>query len=442
MSEKYTVQTSLMPFNNTFKTVVGLNECKTLQDIVDKTIPYNFKDCSLVVTHNGKIIGRLDWSSTVLSEGDLIGLNFIPTGGSGSSNKGLQIAIMVAAVAATWYTGGMGAAALAAGEYGTATAWAAGTIAISMIASLATGALTNVPKQKSSSDEGMKSISSARNDIDRYGIIPVNLGTNRIFPKQAALPYQEIVGRDTYCRQLFTYGYGKLKIEERRLGETLLSEYDDVQMFDRLNGDLNAGTSLYTNDTYTEAFNVGLTLKDGEVIRTTQRDVDECNITFTMPYGLYKIYSSKNYEKGLTVDFRIKYRVVGTSNWLRTIDYSISDFYKVYKFVFRRIANDVIVSEVEIQIRNNGDLELIKNSSYFENKIFDKIGRPELSDELEDIDSAIKEKINPIPENCTLEFQRARIKLAKNNKLYVSARYALTDKDGFSSLIFGFAEVK
>ena len=142
----------------------------------------------------------------------------------------------------------------------------------------------STPKQsRSTSEKESQSsfIEGASNAINKYGIIPVNLGTNRMFPPQAALPYTETSGNNQYSRQLFTYGYGKLLVTDRKLGETNIEEFDEVEMNDRLNADLNAGTDLYTNDVYQESLNIKLTKKEGSVIRTTQKNCDECEIDIT-----------------------------------------------------------------------------------------------------------------------------------------------------------------
>ena len=123
-----TVQTSLMPFNNSF-TTVGLNNCKTLQDVVDTTVPYNFADSKLVVTHNGIIVPSNEWSNTQLKEADLIGLNFVPMGGGGGKNTVMMIAVIVAAVALPWAAG-------------VAANWAGGAPAAASIASAGLGAVS------------------------------------------------------------------------------------------------------------------------------------------------------------------------------------------------------------------------------------------------------------------------------------------------------------
>lgn len=319
-----TVQTSLLPFSTQFKTI-GLNDCKTLQEVIDKTIPCNFQGAKLVVSINNEIVED-NYSNIKLKEDDIIGLNFIPTGGGGGKNP-LNIVITVVAIAAAvylgpaagaWasgYAGSLGASATVAAGVG---AFAQGLVyaSVGMIASVAAASLMSTPKQQSGtslSESQTQFIEGASNAINKYGIIPVNLGTNRMFPPQAALPYTETSGNDQYCRQLFTYGYGKLLITDRKIGETSIDQFEGVEMDDRLNADLNSGTSLYTNDVYQENLNIKLTKEDGYSIRTTQPDTDECELDLTFQ-GLVS-YDNQANKNNATVDFEVQFAPTGTENW-------------------------------------------------------------------------------------------------------------------------------
>ena len=313
------VQKSLLPFSNTF-TTVSVEDCKTIQDIVDKTIPYNFKDCKLIVTLNNEIVSPSEWSTLQVKENDVVGLNFVPQGGKGGKMV-LQIMVMVAAVAATIYTGGAAAAAFANGSYVAGGLWAAGTVAISMAASMAIGALTAVPKQTndrgylSSSDKSEANVYglSTTNGFDKWGVVPINLGVNRMYPKQAALPYTEIMDNDQYMRQLFTWGYGKVSVEDMKLGDTDLSSYTDIQIAHSLNGNLKNNRTLYSNDVYQEDISVALKYSDGPVVRTSHTDADEIIIDIGFQ-GLTKYNSSGN-RSNTSVQFRIETKPVNDTTW-------------------------------------------------------------------------------------------------------------------------------
>lgn len=329
-----TVQTSLMPFNNSF-TTVGLNNCKTLQDVVNTTVPYNFADSKLVVTHNGIIVPSNEWNNTQLKEADLIGLNFVPTGGGGGKNTVMMIGVIVAAMAlpalagaaAGWAAGayagtavgslsaawgvGLGTAAIYAGVYGGVM------VAGSMLLTMAQSALMSTPRQSggtsSMSESTTSFIEGARNSINKYGVVPINLGTNRMFPNQAALPYVETSGENQYSRQIFTYGYGKVVISERKLGETNIESFEEVEIEDKLEGDLNAGLNLYSNDVFQQDYNVNITKEAGYIVRTTEKNTDEAEIDITFQ-GLTK-YNDQGNRTNTTVEFEIQYTPTGTEDW-------------------------------------------------------------------------------------------------------------------------------
>lgn len=318
LNDNITVQTSLMPFSRVFTTTTA-NDCKTVKDVVNLSIPYNFKNCNLVVTKNGSVVYSKMWESETVKEGDLIGLNFVPQGGGGDGkNTGLQIAIMVAVVVASIYTGGAAAAAFEAGSYGAAVGWSAATVAVGMVGSMAMQALMSVPKQSIGTNTSMSEsqtsfIEGARNQISKYGVIPVNLGRNRMFPNQAALPYTETSGNNQYARQLFTYGYGKVMVTDRKFGETEIENFTEVEMEDRLNADLNQGVNLYANDFYQEDFNINVTKADGYVLRTTQLNTDEVEIDLTFQGLCY--YNDNGSKSPARVDFEIQYAPTGTDDW-------------------------------------------------------------------------------------------------------------------------------
>ena len=316
-----------MPFSRTF-TTASVENCKTIQDVVNLSVPFNFRDSKLVVTHNGKIIDCEYWEVTSVKEYDLVGLNFIPTGGGGGKNAVAMIGVIVAAVAlpfagaalagaitgvgAAGFAGamaaGVGTAALYAGVYGSVV------VAGTMLLSLAQSSLMSTPKQSKNPTESTTSfIEGARNSADKYGVIPVNLGTNRMFPKLAATVYSETSSNNQYARQLFTYGYGKVLISDRKFGETSVDDFDEVEFEDKLNGDLNTGTKLYANDVDPVTYNRLLSKAGGYVLVTTSSNTDEAELDVSFQ-GLCK-YKDNGSRVNNTVEFEIQYAPTGTENW-------------------------------------------------------------------------------------------------------------------------------
>lgn len=323
LNEDIIVQKSVLPFRQDFETL-RLQDCKTPQEIVNKLVPFNFVNCKLVVTLDGEILSKDKWNQK-LKKGQIVSLNYIPTGGD-DGKAVMQVVITIAAIVATAYLGPIAGGAIIAGNYGTAALAGAGIVAVSMVSSMAMNALMTTPKQSDGTlgykDSQTQFVEGASNSINKFGVIPVNLGTNRLFPPQAALPYTETSGNDQYCRQLFTYGYGKVTVIERKLGETVLDNYDYVELEDKLNADLNSGTSLYANDVYQEDFSIKVTKEESPYLRTTQKDCDECILDFTFQ-GLVNGITQGKYA-GLklktTVQFEIQYAPVNTENWSTSIN--------------------------------------------------------------------------------------------------------------------------
>lgn len=333
-NDKIVVQKACFPFNR-FETL-ELEKSKTLQEIVDKTVPFNFKDYNLALVVNGNVVTSDRWQDYKLVKGDIVGINFIPTGGGGGGKNTVMMIAMIAAVAfmpalagtmGTWgalageaigaYVGGTTSAMFIGGAIGYGLGYGLGLVVGSMLLTMAQNALMSTPKQQASNTSLAESptsfIEGASNAINKYGIVPVNLGTNRMFPSQAALSYTETIGNNQYARQLFTYGYGKLVISDRRIGETELTQFKEIEYEDRLDADLNQGTNLYANDVYQESLNINITKEAGYILRTTQTNADECDLEINFQ-GLCK-FRDDGGKDNTSVTFEIQYAPTGTQNW-------------------------------------------------------------------------------------------------------------------------------
>lgn len=325
-----TVQTSLLPFHLHRKTL-EVPDGLTIQEIVDFIFPNKIKGVEIVVNIGDHVIPECNWKRVRPKPMMLVGVNAVAAGGKGGKKNPLatvlSIALVVAAPYIAPYIAGaaMGTSAATASFMASAgvssftTAMSVARIGIGIVGLLATSMLSSTPRQSarssaSPSEASSQFIEGASNKIDRYGAIPVNLGVNRMFPPQAALPYTETVANKQYARQMFTYGFGKVQITERRLGETLLSEYDGVEMNDRLEADLADGVSLYSKDVFQDGYSVLLTNATGYVTRTTQPDADEVDIDLTFQQGLTE-FTKQGQRVSRSVDFVVQYAVTGTGNW-------------------------------------------------------------------------------------------------------------------------------
>lgn len=307
------LQTKLLPFKTSFKSV-EVEEGITLQEIYDKFVVGPIDGSSLFLTVNNQVVPKELWGELRTTKNMVVGLNAIPTGG-GNGRKVTATLVQVTILTAAFYTGG---AAAAAGFTMTGVGYAAATVGLSIAATMAYNAIYQVPLQSNLNTTSVKEsktqfISSGSNVIDKFGVIPINLGTNRMFPKQAALPYTEANGKNNYLRQLFTYGYGKVYVSNRKIGETPVENYNDLQLEDRLNGDLNAGVSLYSKDVYQENFSVVISHSVGWIERRSQSDTSQIIVDILFPKGLC-VYNTNGNKGNASVEFDLQIKKV-TSEW-------------------------------------------------------------------------------------------------------------------------------
>lgn len=187
------------------------------------------------------------------------------------------------------------------------------------------------------------SITNQSNSQKQYGPVPRVYGRHRIFPLIAATPYTDIEADPVtqelvqyfYC--IYDFGYGPLVIEDLKIGDTLLTEYSNVEV--RL-VDLNKPTSEgFWDDEVFETFelykgdvaqsNVAVNLNKNEVdtgatpaeyqaVRNaapnTNNKKQEIIVTFAFPQGLLGTLTDGS-KTSRSVELRLEFAEVGTENW-------------------------------------------------------------------------------------------------------------------------------
>lgn len=157
------------------------------------------------------------------------------------------------------------------------------------------------------------SATSSRNSAAPFDPVPVILGRHRFTGFYGAGPYTEVVGDDQYLRMIFVWGYGPLKIEDIKIGETLLSTFADVQIESREGYVGDAPITLYPTQVVEEQLSVELTFPVGYQRRTTAANVTEIAIDITLPNGLLWISQDGRNLMGINIEWR--YRLVGATLW-------------------------------------------------------------------------------------------------------------------------------
>lgn len=373
------VHTNLLPFhlyNETVEVPYGLS----IEEMVRRVIPIRGEQVDITVTINGEEIPIILWGNVRPKVKALIGLHVVPAKGKGGKNP-LAMILSVALMVAAPYIAGAVTAGFAGGVSlaGAQAIYGAVRIGLGLVGFLASSMLSSTPKQDRNQREAnlaespTQFIEGASNQILKYGVIPICLGTNRMFPPQAALPFTETIGNDQYVYQLFTTGYGKVVITDRKIGETAIEKFQGVSMSDRLNADLDLGTQFYINDTYQEGMNVLLSSADGWTTRTTQRDTNEASFDVTFFRGLTG-YDQRGTRYTEYVGFDYQYAPTGTDDWSSGIDGK--------EFAYDQSITVPIPYRTELQSYNpypnttaqqsstlfinikNGTLEIVQNNRY------------------------------------------------------------------------------
>lgn len=327
INNEIAVYAAPLPFSNAqIKRLAKYGD--TVKDIVDEMFPAHLSGAAYaIVLIRGDVIPVEQWATRKPKLGEIVNVRIMPGKGGKKSPLAsiLSIAVMIAAPyvgAALGSVAGFGGLWVGSTFFSSAAIYSA---AFGVVGRLAINALAPPPKSsKAGGAAGVSNpaesptqfIEGAKNSIVPFGRVPICLGTNRMFPLQCALPYTETIGNDQYVRQLFTFGYGdKIVISQDKIGETLISEFQDFEIEYRLDGDLHEGTSLYTNDVFPDDYSLLISNAAGYQIRTTRADIDEAIVDITFPRGLTAFDAENGTRNRHTVQLEIQYAPTGTEDW-------------------------------------------------------------------------------------------------------------------------------
>lgn len=340
----FSVASKIHPFSNEVATdfaAEGTTLLQIMQGMDPLLIQYGR------ITINGDYIPREHWHLVKPKAGSMVNIAITPQGGGGGGGGGknvfravLSIAVAaVAVVAAPVLAGALsGAVGFGAGFGGTLTVFGVSATSIigaglSAVGRLAINALIPPPsasalpaarRSATSSIGGVASdptfsITGTSNQSNPFGAIPVILGQRRVFPPLAAQPVTEIVGDDQYLRMLFCVGYGPLDITDIKIGETDISQFDEVDV------QIDDGSGAFSITNFTtnrliqeENVNASVPVTDdpenGAIVRTTQGDVDQISFDLNFPQGLFRVNNSGTTE-GLEDVIRVQTSPTGANTW-------------------------------------------------------------------------------------------------------------------------------
>lgn len=327
--ESLKIVSSPIPFSNKQETKLAPIG-STLLDAVNVAVPERYVgNVAVIAMINGDVIKQDCWHLVRPKLGTIINMRVVPMGGGGKKNPLatiLSIAVLIAAPAlGAAYGAALGASIGLTGATAAAIGSAIITGVVSVVGSMLINAIAPPPKQKANFGDPSESptlfIQGARNSILRYGSVPVCLGTNRMVPPQAALPYTENQNNRQFVRQLFTYGFGEnVRVSDIRIGDTPLSDFTDYDIEHFTSGNLNSGGRLWSNSVNQTDMSVLLRNADGWVERTVPPDSNEVIVDINFARGLVTFdENGKRTIRNVRLD--IQYRPVGTTNWIGGIEF-------------------------------------------------------------------------------------------------------------------------
>ena len=312
------------------KTLAPVPEGETLQETVDRAVREGWLTKAeaasphLVITVHGCEYTRAQWRWIRPKKGMYVLVRIrLSGGGSGKKNPLRTILSLLVVVAVAAISGGaLGpTAASATGLLG--PAFAAGQIGAVLgaaVASVALNALVNaiapIPQPQLGSRSQSYTLSGSRNTMDPYGACVMTLGKMRVTPKLAARPFTRIYADQTVLYMLFQWHVGKCELSEIKIGDTPISDFDDVTIEHRLLGEAYGSAITLIPNLVIENPDIQIEVKqaDGWQTRTFPKQCFRVSFDIAFPGGLFESKDGSN--KAKSVSFSVQYRAVGASTWI------------------------------------------------------------------------------------------------------------------------------
>ncbi|HET8791810.1 MAG TPA: host specificity factor TipJ family phage tail protein [Modicisalibacter sp.] len=260
-------------------------------------------------------VPRERWSRVRPKASSLVTIKVVAQGGGGGSKNPLRTILTIAVVVFApqvapllGVTSTLGAAVLTAGVT------AVGMLAVNAIAPIRPPSIDG-RSGTTKRDSPTLSIEGARNNARPFGVIPVVLGKHRHVPPLGAKSYTEVVGDDQYLRMLVVWGYGPLKIENLRIGETPIGDFDNVRIQTREGRPGDAPVTLFPSQVDQEDIAIALKQSASWQQRTSDPNADELSVDVTLPRGLVR-FDDEGERHARSVSLFIEYRPTTGGAWL------------------------------------------------------------------------------------------------------------------------------
>lgn len=197
------------------------------------------------------------------------------------------------------------------------------TAGIGLVGTLLVNALfpppTPASRRANAQESPTLTISGQNNSSYPYGPVRRVYGTHKIFPAVVGSQYTQTIGNDQFLYGLYDFGYGPLDVNDIRIGNTPIAQFDEAEYIVRN----DTAFEIYTNDVNSEAIGAVLKSNGDTQTRNTVLSSNGFEIDFTFAEGLLG-FNKDGGKSTRGVDFRVEYREEGSSAWINATS---SSFY-------------------------------------------------------------------------------------------------------------------
>lgn len=307
-------------------------------------------------------IARPYWANVRPKRGTNVSLIQVPLGGGSGRKIGMTIAAVAIAVL-SYGTMSYVSGAMTAAGYSSAAASAGGMLAAAGV-SMVGGVLMQLAFAPDSDKSSTRySIDNVGNQpLEKNKPIPLLLGRRRVYPRIAATTWTDVHDidahgdSDVYLNMIVLWNPGPVALEDLKIGETPITEFNDVQVVHHLYPSGNARPTLYNQVVREDQISTELRRAYGWVQRRTRENTTKIEVTLSWPAGLYN-----KKGKSFAVNLQMQYKSVDSDTWLDAPTggtFSIDkkkkqSFYKNYSWA-------VASGQYDVRIRrtNNDDWDL------------------------------------------------------------------------------------
>ena len=291
---------------------------------------------------DGQPLPHAAWATTYPIPGQTLAFRVIPQGGGGGGGKNpiktvLSVALMVAAphlvplslemsLGASLFNTGLftsvGAAMSAASSLLCGVISIAGSMVSNALIPASSGSSSSAASSSSTEKEDeVYSVSSISNTMEPWGSVPMALGFIRWAPRHGAKPFTEVSGDDQFITALFDCGLGPLVYYGWKIGDTLITEFEDYELQAAGGFPGDSAQTLYVDDIYEDGLSILLEY-DTEETRTTGAQADKATLDIT--FQSLCNYSSGS-KQNRTVNVTVEYRLHGSEDaWTATDGFSVT----------------------------------------------------------------------------------------------------------------------